>query len=134
MSANKGKNRYVEIRLVEITKSGSQEKKRVIDGISGNNVDVEFIGGIWKEKRLKIPCPECHGHHTSIELGIHDVGWDEIPCLTKSGGSIESFLGNLDIVCDDCKKMFTYSPYGEINLAFIEEVPYDKKKRKQPSL
>ena len=133
MPTNKRKNRHVEVSLVEITKSGSQEKNRVVDGISGNNVDVEFIGGIWKERRLKIPCPECHGHHTSIELGIHDVGWDGVPRLSKSGGSIESFLGNFDILCDDCKKLFTYSPSGKIDLAFIEEMPYDKKKRKQPS-
>ena len=131
-SKNRKKQR-VEISLVEITKSGSREKKRVVDGISGYNVDIEFIGGIWKERRLKIPCPECHGRHTSIELGIHDVGWDAIPRLSKSGGIIESFLGNFDIYCDDCKKLFTYSPSGQIDLAFIEEMPYDERKQKQPS-
>ena len=74
MPATKKENQYVDVSLVEITKIGSQEKKRVVDGISGNNVDIEFVGGIWKEKSLKIPCPECHGRHTSIELGIHDLG------------------------------------------------------------
>jgi hypothetical protein len=134
MPTSKRKNRYVEVSLVEITKSGSQEKKRVVDGISGNNVDIEYVGGIWKERSLKIPCPECHGHHTSIELSIHDLGWDIAPRISKSGGSIESFLGNFDIFCNDCKKLFTYSPSGKIDLAFIEEMPYDEKKRKQPSL
>lgn len=131
MPASKKENRYVEVSLVEITKIGSKEKKRVIDGISGNDVDIEFVGGIWKERSLKIPCPECHGRHTSIELGIHDLGWDEVPYLSKSGGSIESFLGNFDIYCDDCKKLFTYSPSGDIRLDFIEEMPYDEKKEKR---
>ena len=133
MPATKKKNQYVEVSLVEITKSGSQEKKRIVDGVSGNNVDIEFIGGIWKERTLKIPCPECHGRHTTIELGIHDVGWDGVPCLSKSGGSIGSFLGNFDICCDDCKKMFTYSTRGKIDLDFVEEMSYDEKKQKQPS-
>jgi hypothetical protein len=130
MPTSKRKNRYVEVSLVEITKSGSQEKKRVVDGISGNNVDIEYVGGIWKERSLKIPCPECHGHHTSIELSIHDLGWDIAPRISKSGVSIESFFGNFDIYCDDCKKLFTYSPSGTIDLDFIEEMPYDEEKRK----
>ena len=133
MPANKKKNQYVDVSLVEITKIGDQEKKRVVDGISGNNVDIEFIGGIWKERSLKIPCPECHGRHTSIELSIYDLGWDEAPHLSKSGGSIESFLGNFDIYCDDCKKLFTYSPSGDIRLDFVEEMPYDEKKDKRPT-
>lgn len=124
------KNQYVDVTLVEITKIGSEEKKRVVDGISGIDVDVEFIGGIWKERRLKVPCPECHGHNTSIELSIQDIGWDERPYLNKLGGSIGSFLGNFDINCDDCKKVFIYSPSGDINLDFIEETPYIEKKQK----
>ena len=134
MPANKKKIQYVEVSLVEITKTDSQEKKRVVDGVSGNNVDIEFIGGIWKERRLKIPCPECHGRHTSIELSIQDIGWDIHPNVSKSGGSIGSFLGNFDINCDDCKKVFIYSPRSDINLDFIEETPYIEKKPKPPSL
>jgi len=125
--AKKKKDEMVEVTLVEVTKSGSREKKRVVDGISGMNVDIEFVGGIWKERKLKFPCPECHGHHTTIELSIHDLGWgDVVPNLSKSGGRIESFLGNFNIYCDDCKKLFTFSPSGDINLDYIEEVPYDE--------
>lgn len=127
--AKKKKNEMVKVTLVEVTKSGSKEKRRVVDGISGMNVDIEFVGGVWKERKLKFPCPECGGHHTTIELSIQDLGWDVTPYLSKSGGRIESFLGNFTIYCDDCKKLFTYSPSGDINLHYIEEVPYDESKQ-----
>jgi hypothetical protein len=125
----KKKNEMVKVSLVEVTKSGSGEKRRVVDGVSGMNVDIEFVGGIWKERKLKFPCPECGGRHTTIELSIQDLGWDAVPHLSKSGGSIESFLGNFTIYCDDCKKLFTFSPSGDINLDYIEEVSYDESKQ-----
>lgn len=127
MPAKKKENGIVDISLVEITKSGLREKKRVVDGISGKDLDIEFVGGIWKERSVKFPCPECQGLHTTIELSIHDLGWDVVPRLNKSGGSIESFLGNFTIYCDDCKKLFTFSPSGDINLDYIEEMPYNEK-------
>lgn len=127
MNTDKVTNRMVEVLLVEVTKADSNEKKRTVDGISGSNLDIEFIGGIWKERKLKFPCPECQGRNTTIELSIHEVGWDGIGHFDKSGGSIESLLGSFTIYCDDCKKLFSYSPYGNIDLDFIEEIPYDEK-------
>jgi hypothetical protein len=127
--AKKTKNEMVEVSLVEITKCDSREKKRTVDGVSGKDVDIEFVGGIWKERKVKFPCPECHGFHTTIELSIQDIGWDGIGCLDKTGGGVGSWLGNFTISCDDCKKLFTYSPRGDIDLDFIEEVSYDELER-----
>jgi hypothetical protein len=124
----KKEKRIMEVTLVEVTKVGSEETKRVVDGFSGISITDEAVGGVWKARRLKIPCPECHGCHTSIELSIQELGWEELR-LSKSDG-IMDFLGNFDIYCDDCKKLFTYSPSGEIRLDFVEEMPYDEKQEK----
>jgi hypothetical protein len=134
MPADKGNKQITYFSLVEIKKIGSQEEKRVVDGVSGKNVDIEFIGGIWKRRQLKIPCPECHGLNTFIEFSIQDVGWDGAPYASKSGGSINSIIGLFDINCDDCKKVFIYSPSGNIRLNFIEESPYPEKKHDKQSL
>jgi len=123
-NAKKKKDEMVEVTLVEVTKSSSGEKRRVVDNVSGINVDIEFIGGIWKERKLKFPCPECDGHHTTVVLSIQDLGWSGIGYFDKSGGSIEARLGTFTICCDDCRKEFIYSPYGSIKLGYIEEVPY----------
>lgn len=128
MSSDKENDQITYFRLVETKKIGSKEEKRVVDGVSGKNVDIEFLGGIWKEKKLKIPCPECHSLNTFIEFSIQDVGWDGVPYITRTEGNINVSLGIFDINCNDCKKVFIYEPYGNLKLAFIEEAPYLEKK------
>ena len=117
----KAKNAVVEIRIVEVTKSNSTETQRVIDGASGRNLNIEFVGGNWKDKRAKIPCPACHKIHTTIEFGLYDIGWDEAPILTKTEGRIDSLLGNFRISCNDCRKVFIYLPSGHIDLSCVGE-------------
>lgn len=121
-----GKNKkMVDVRLVEILKKpGIPDRKRTVDGVLGL-LDVAFIGGIWMERKSKVGCPECHGHHTSVSVGFCDV---EFSSFTLNGGEIEG-LGNLVISCKDCKKDFSYSSCHSLPFDFVESATFEEMKQ-----
>jgi hypothetical protein len=126
ISVGKAKKVMVEKTLVEIIKKpNTHERKRVVDGMSGLNLTDASIGGVWTDRKRKVPCPECHGHHTKVYLSFYDV---EFSGFSGAGGEIEG-LGNLTISCMDCKKDFNYDSCHSVPFDFVESATFEEVKQ-----
>jgi len=117
------------IDLVEITKKpNKRERKRVVMRCSGETIDGEFIGGIWKDRKDKVQCPECQRTNTHVSFGIDDAGFHD-GGFSNSGGELCPIMGTLNISCKYCKRHFTYTLYGDMRFAFLESATFDERKK-----
>jgi hypothetical protein len=114
------------VDLVEIKKTNNRERKRVVLRCSGKTIEGEFIGGIWKDKRDEVHCPECHRTRTEVSFGIDDAGFRD-GRFSKSGGELVSMLGTLNLKCKDCRKHFTYELYGNLSFTLIESATFEER-------